>query len=61
MDIIIHGTKDGYRQLFSTNSDLAYEIAKDMRIGSNEDKSLGQSAYASFYINRKCIYKIYHS
>ena len=46
MEIVIHGTKDGYRQLHSTNADIAYVIAKDMRIGTNDDGSMGQSVYS---------------
>jgi len=59
MEIVIHGTKDGYRQLHSTNADVAYVIAKDMRIGTNDDGSMGQSVYSLGFFTRGLAYSKY--
>ncbi|MDB2495358.1 hypothetical protein N9X07_04150 [Flavobacteriaceae bacterium] len=59
MEIVIHGTKDGYRQLHSTNADIAYVIAKDMRIGTNDDGSLGESLYSLGFFTRGLAYSKY--
>lgn len=59
MEIVIHGTKDGYRTLYSTDSELAYLIAKDMRSGANEDKQLGQSVYALAFASNGLVYSKY--
>ncbi len=59
MEIVIHGTKDGYRKLHLTNADVAYVIAKDMRIGSKDDGSMGQSAYSLGFFNRGIAYSKY--
>lgn len=59
MDIVIHATKDGYRTLYSTNSDLAYLIAKDMRSGANDDQPLGQSAYSVSFIASGTVFTKY--
>lgn len=59
MEIVIHGTKDGYRQLHSTNADVAYVIAKDMRIGTNDDGSMGQSVYSLSFFTRGLAYSKY--
>ena len=59
MEIVIHGTKDGYRQLHSTNADVAYVIAKDMRIGTNDDGSMGQSVYSLGFFTSGLAYSKY--
>ena len=59
MDIIINATKDGYRTLFSTNDDLAYLIAKDVRSGANNDSSLGHFAHSIFFIEKGCVFTKY--
>ena len=59
MEIVIHGTNDGYRQLHSTNADVAYVIAKDMRIGTNDDGSMGQSVYSLGFFTSGLAYSKY--
>ena len=59
MDIVIHATKDGYRILYTTNEDLSFFIAKDMRSGANNDSSLGKSAYAMAFTASGTVYTKY--
>jgi hypothetical protein len=59
MDIVIHATKDGYRTLFSTDDELAYLIAKDVRSGANNDSSLGNFAHAVFFTEKGCVFTKY--
>jgi hypothetical protein len=46
MEIVIHGTNDGYDSLHSTNIDVEKVIKNDLRIGTNDDGSLGESVYS---------------
>lgn len=59
MDIVIHATKDGHRTLFSTNEEIVSSIEKDVRIGSNDDTSLGQSVYALVFIAQGTVFTKY--
>lgn len=59
MEIVIHGTKDGYRTLFSTNDKYARVIAKDIRKGAQGDKQLGRTAYSIAFTTDGCIYTKY--
>ncbi len=59
MDIVIHATKDGYRTLFTTDDELAYLIAKDVRSGANNDNSLGNFAHAVFFTEKGCVFTKY--
>lgn len=59
MDIVIHATKDGYRTLFTTDDELAYSIAKDVRSGANNDSSLGNFVHAIFFTEKGCVFTKY--
>jgi hypothetical protein len=59
MDIVIHATKDGYRTLFTTDDELAYLIAKDVRSGANNDSSLGNFVHAVFFTEKGCVFTKY--
>lgn len=59
MDIVIHATKDGHRTLYSTNEDIISLIEKDVRIGSRDDTSLGQSVYALSFIAQGTVFTKY--
>ena len=59
MEIVIHGTKDGSQTLFYTNYELSRVIVSDIRSGSNNDKPLGNSAYAVAYIPNGIVFSKY--
>lgn len=59
MDIVIHGTKDGYRNLYTTNDELARIIARDVRRGAQGDEQLGQTAYSLSFVNNGVVYTKY--
>lgn len=59
MKIAIHGTKDGYRILYTTDQTFARVVARDIRKGAVGDAQLGSTAYALSFIEGTCAFTKY--
>jgi hypothetical protein len=58
MELIIHGTKEGYRSCFNPNYTSKFSMS-DIRNGVNTEHPLGQSAYSIAFTNEGYVYTKY--
>jgi len=59
MEIIIHGTKGGYKVLFQTPN-VPFSIAWDARrVDRNDENPVGQTAYSIAFAENGCVYSKY--
>ncbi|GHB36291.1 hypothetical protein [Mongoliitalea lutea] len=54
MDVVVHGTKDGWNKLFKTNNPSYISI--DIRNNSNNDRCLGRAGYSIAFAETGCIF-----
>nr|WP_315145041.1 hypothetical protein [uncultured Flavobacterium sp.] len=59
MDIVIHATKDGHRTIYSSNEEIVSLIERDVRSGSNDDRPLGESAFAIAFNTKGTVFTKY--
>jgi hypothetical protein len=59
MQLVVHGTKDGYRILYTTDHDLSLIISRDIRKGAQGDEQLGKTAYSLAFVKNGCVYSKY--
>jgi len=59
MEVIVHGTKGGYKVLYQTPN-APFSIARDVRrIDRNDGSTVGQTAYSIAFSNNGCVYTKY--
>jgi hypothetical protein len=58
MELIIHGTKGGYKILYSTPN-IPQAVARDVRPDTSSEKAIGQSAYSLSFIAEGSIFTKY--
>ncbi|MDR0724913.1 MAG: hypothetical protein LBF59_02755, partial [Prevotellaceae bacterium] len=58
MELVIHGTKGGYKILYSTPN-IPQTVARDVRPDTSSEKAVGQSAYSLSLITEGRIYTKY--
>jgi hypothetical protein len=58
MELLVHGTKQGYKSNFIINIQPTFSLG-DVRNGANNEDSLGKSFYSLALINGGCVYSKY--
>lgn len=58
MELIVHGTKGGYKSNFRPNITPPFSMS-DVRNGMNNEKPLGKSAYSIAFANGGCVFTKY--
>lgn len=58
MEVVVHGTKQGYKSNFIPNTTPSFSMG-DIRNGVNSEYPLGKSAYSLAYRNNGCVYTKY--
>lgn len=58
MEVIVHGTKQGYKSNFISNTTPSFSMG-DIRSGVNSEYPLGEFVYSLAYRNNGCVYTKY--
>ena len=58
MEIVVHGTKQGYKSNFIPNFQASFALG-DIRNGVNNESPLGKSIYSLSFIRSGCVYSKY--
>ncbi len=58
MEVVVHGTKQGYKGNFIPNFQPSFALG-DIRNGVNNEYPLGKSAYSLAFINKGCVFTKY--